>query len=213
MKFGRIPKIYVPLDLPYAPGNSSFEDAEAIYVSHDRAREIMQLSHAELMGNFLQEERFILLDTIINEIMYYATGSFGKPAAPRYLRELGIYPLFEIFGDTYSASGFHEDNLGSVPVAYLQQGEGILMLPGNENLHAPFTLDRCLMKGVNYWDESVIGIIIYQIHAQLENPRCGNEGLPERTRELVEALLARAVKRQSDKYDEYVQIGVICRCV
>lgn len=96
--------------------------------------------------------------------------------------------------------------------------EGMLMMCGTQNIHAPFTIERCLMRCFNYWDERHTCVVLEQIILQCQNPRKSNEVPPAELRDVLQALYLRAAAGLHDPIvqgkckDALGQFTKPCKC-
>jgi hypothetical protein len=90
-------------------------------------------------------------------------------------------------------------NLHEVPVVVLFPGDTLIMLAGNDNVHAPITMEDCSMTGGMFWDSQNIHATLRQILQQDSIGRISNEPLQAQLRFIIQALYFRAVGGIFDK--------------
>jgi hypothetical protein len=78
-----------------------------------------------------------------------------------------------------------------VPVLALFPGDTLIMLAGNDNVHAPITMVDCYMTGGTFWDSQSIHAILRQILQQDSTGRISNEPLQTQLRFIIQALYFR----------------------
>jgi hypothetical protein len=79
-------------------------------------------------------------------------------------------------------------DVATVPLLLLHPGDTLIILPGQDNVHGPITLEDCGMVGGTFWDKRQMRPILKKILNQFEHPNISNEALANQLPAVVACL-------------------------
>ena len=116
---------------------------------------------------------------------------------------------------------------GVLKAAYLEPGHTIIMPAGKFVIHAPITVEDCIMDGGQLWDEHKMDDVLRNIHCIVKSPNITNEASAVQLPTMLDQLLSfmkvdpRRFARTRDA-DEYLSLieglvagikrDIVCEC-